>query len=274
MDDSRRQFALMAAREPIPLARGALLIAREEYPDLDIDHYVDCLGRFADQAQARIDAGASTIERLQELSEFLFGELGFAGNREQFGDPRNSFLNCVLERRLGIPISLSVVYVEVGRRLGLNLQGVSFPGHFLVKAVDQIGELIIDPFNNGVLLSLEDIAARLSQVHGKDVALHPSMLKSVGARHILARMLRNLKNIYVAGADWKRALAALDRILLLEPRALDELLERAKLYEMLECFGPAIHDLNSFLRLAPDHSVAEAVREHLVHLVRQVARIN
>ena len=139
------------------------------------------------------------------LSEFLFGEQGFAGNREQFSDPRNSFLNDVLDRRLGIPITLSVIYLEMGRRLGLNLFGVSFPAHFLVKAVDERGELIIDPFNAGTILGLDEIRARLAQIYGQPVEVQPAMLKAVGARQILARMLRNLKNIYTGASIGARS---------------------------------------------------------------------
>ena len=180
----------------------------------------------------------------------------------------------MLDRRLGIPITLSVVYLEVGRRAGLNLFGVSFPTHFLVKAVDERGELIIDPFDGGTILDLDEIRARLTQIYGQPVELHPAMLKAVGARHILARMLRNLKIIYASGADWTRALSALDRILMLEPRSLDELLERGALYERLECFSAALDDYQSFLSQAPEHPAAEAAREAVMRLTRQVARIN
>src|SRR6516162_5689934 len=134
-DDVRREFAMLAAREPIPLARGALLIAKDEYPELDLEKYIDQLAALAREAEPALRAAESTVEKIQSLSEFLFTGKGFGGNRDHFGDPRNSFLNEVLERRLGIPISLSVLYLEVGRRLGLPLQGVNFPGHFLVKCM-------------------------------------------------------------------------------------------------------------------------------------------
>lgn len=274
MNDVRREFSMLAAREPIPLARGALLVAKEEYPDLNVDQYLDQLAALAREAEPLVRAGADTIEKVQLFSEFLFVRKGFEGNRDQFGDPRNSFLNEVLERRLGIPISLSVVYIEIGRRLGLNLFGVSFPTHFLVKAVDDRGELIIDPFNAGAILSLDEIRARLTQIYGQPVNVQPAMLKAVGARHILARMLRNLKNIYTTGSDFPRALAALDRILMLDPRSLEELIERGALYEKLECFGAALEDFQSFLTQAPEHPSAEGAREAVVRLMRQVARIN
>lgn len=274
MNSARNDFARLAQREPLPLAEGALLIAKEEYPDLDVARYLERLAALGRAAQSALREAESTVERVQTLSDFLFVRTGFAGNRDNYGDPRNSFLNDVLERRLGIPITLSVVYLEVGRRAGLNLFGVSFPSHFLVKAVDERGELIIDPFNGGVIMDLDDIRARLQQIYGQPVELQPAMLKAAGARHILARMLRNLKNIYNSGADWPRALAALDRILILDPRAADELLERAVLYERLECFGAALEDFQSFLGRYAEHPAADAARDAVVRLARQVARIN
>ncbi|HKV54134.1 MAG TPA: tetratricopeptide repeat protein [Candidatus Binataceae bacterium] len=273
-DEERREFAMLATREPIPLARGALLIAKDEYPELDVDKYLEQLAALAREAEPAVRAGAGTVEKVQLLSEFLFTRKGFEGNREQYADPRNSFLNDVLERRLGIPITLSVVYLEVGRRLGLNLFGVSFPTHFLVKAVDDRGELIIDPFNDGAILDLDEIRARLTQIYRQPVEVHPDMLKPVGARHILVRMLRNLKNVYATASNWQRALGALDRVLMLDPRALEELLERGILYERLECFSAALEDLQSFLSQAPEHPAADNAREAVVRLMHQVARIN
>jgi regulator of sirC expression with transglutaminase-like and TPR domain len=270
----RREFAQLAAREPVPLARGALLIAKEEYPELDIDHYLDRLAALSREAEMVVRMGNDTVEKVQLLSHFLFEQKGFDGNRDEFGDPRNSFINQVLDRHLGIPITLSVVYLEVGRRLGLNLYGVSFPAHFLVKAVDERGELIIDPFYGGVILGLDEIRARLTEIYGQPVEVSPAHLKPVGARQILVRMLMNLKNIYLSGADSIRALAALDRILLLNPRALEELMERGVLYERLECFQAALDDFQSFLSQAPEHTAAETAREAVMRLTRQVGRIN
>jgi len=274
MNDARREFVALAAREPVPLARGALLIAKEEYPALDVEKYLKVLLALGRQGEPLVRAGANTVERVERLSHFLFEEQGFAGNVDEFDDPRNSFLNDVIERRRGIPISLSVIYIEVGRRLGLNLHGVSFPGHFLVKAVDERGELIIDPFNQGRMLSLDDIRARLRQIYGEEVEVQPELLKTAETRQILSRMLRNLKNIYVGGSDWTRALSALDRILILEPRSSNELLERSGLYEKLECFQAALDDLQSFLAISPDHPEADAAREGVMRLMKQVALIN
>ncbi len=274
MNDARREFSLLASREPVPLARGALLIAKEEYPDLDIEGCIDQLAELAKEAEPIVRAGDDTVERVQLLSHFLFEQKGFEGNKEGYSDPRNSFLNEVLKRRLGIPITLSIVYLEVGRRLGLNLYGVSFPTRFLVKAVDERGELLIDPFSDGIILSLDEIKARLAQIYKQPVEVHPTMLKSAGHRHILVRVLRNLKGIYAQASDWARALGALDRILMLDPRSLDELAERGEIYERLECFKAALDDFQSFLSLAPEHPAAEVARDAVLRLVRQVALIN
>jgi regulator of sirC expression with transglutaminase-like and TPR domain len=216
-DEARREFTVVAAREPVALARGALLIAKEEYPDLSVDLYLSRFADLAREAARWVDAGANTVEKIQNLSQFLFEQQHFAGNRDSYGDPRNSFLNEVLDRKLGLPITLSVVYLEVGRRAGLKLEGVSFPGHFLVKAIDDQGELVIDPFNDGAILDLEQLRSRLNQVYGQPVELHPAMLQAATSRQILSRMLRNLKNVYVAASDWTRAMAALVRMLFLEP---------------------------------------------------------
>ena len=274
MNDARREFSMLASREPVPLARGALLIAKEEYPDLNVDHYVDRLSELAREAEPIVSAGNDTVEKVQLLSHFLFEQKGFEGNRDAFSDPRNSFLNDVIERRLGIPITLSVIYLEVGRRLGLNLYGVSFPTHFLVKAVDERGELLIDPFSGGIILTLEQVKAKLAEIYRQPVELHPAMLKSAGARQILVRMLRNLKGIYAGASDWARSLSALDRILMLDPRAVEELAERGQVYERLECFKAALDDFRSFLSLAPEHPAAEVAREAVLRLVRQVSLIN
>ena len=272
--DIRRDFTMLAAREPIPLARGALLIAREEYPNLDVEAYLDKLSTLAREAELVVKVGDDTIQKVQLLSHFLFEQKGFEGNREEYADPRNSFLNEVIDRRLGIPITLSVIYIEIGRRLGLNLYGVGFPTHFLVKAVDERGELIIDPFAEGAILTLEEIRARLTQIYGQPVEVSPAHLKPVGTRQILVRMLRNLKAVYLQGSDSIKALSALDRILLLDPRSLEELMERGALYEKLECFKAALDDFQSFLSQAPQHTASETAREAVLRLARQVDRIN
>jgi len=273
MPDLREEFSALASHEPLPLARAALLVAKQEYSALDVEHYLGQLDDLAAAARPVVPT-ASAVQSAQGLSRFLFEHCGFAGNEISYGDPRNSFLNDVLERKLGIPITLSVIYLEVGWRLGIAFEGVSFPGHFLVKLCSHGDELIVDPFNRGVLLTRTELEMRIAKATGREVHLGPEALRAATTRQIVLRMLRNLKQIYMAAADWPRAIAALDRMLILQPEALDELLERAKLYEMLECFQPALQDLRSFTRLAPDHPAGDAVRDKIVKLSRAVARIS
>ena len=269
MNDVRREFSMLASREPVPLARGALLIAKEEYPDLDVEHYVDRLAELAREAEPIVSAGDDTIEKIQLLSHFLFEQKGFEGNREKYSDPRNSFLNQVIERRLGIPITLSVIYLEVapsGAQPLRSLVSVALPRQGGRRTVS-----LIDPFewNHS---QPDQIKARLAQIYNQP-ELHPAMLK-VWARQILMRMLRNLKNIYAGASDWPRSLGALDRILLLDPRAVEELAERGQVYERLECFQAALDDFQSFLSLAPEHPGTEVAREAVLRLMRQVSLIN
>ncbi len=218
-------------------------------------------------------AGANTVERVQILSHFLFEQKGFEGNAENYNDPRNSFLNDVLDRRLGLPITLSVVYLEVGRRSGSIFtasRSRTFPGQGgrrARRADYRPLQRRHDPGARRDPRAPEPNLRPAGRVASRDA-------EGGGARHILARMLRNLKIVYVAASDWMRALAALDRILMLEPRSLEELLERGRLYERLECFKPALDDYQSFLSQAPEHPAAEAAREAVMRLMRQVALIN
>ncbi len=275
-DALRRKFEMLAASEPIPLARGALLIAKDEYPNLNIDRYLAELDALADEFTGGPGAEPlGTVEKVEALSNFLFVHKGFKGNRDDYNDPRNCFLNEVIERRLGIPITLSVLYIEVGGRLGLNLYGVSFPTHFLVKAVSMDrGELIIDPFNAGAILDLDEIRARLQQIYRQPVDVHPDMLRAVDARHVLARMLRNLKNLYARGADWPRVLSALDRILMLDTDSAEELLERGVLHERMEWEPSALRDFQNFLVKYPGHAATDTVREAVVRLTEKFGRLN
>src|SRR5207253_10842966 len=168
-DTSRRLLRRFIAQEPIDLARAALAVAREEYPDLDEGRYLGMLDRLAEGVQASLAAGATPERRVGRGNAYLFHELGFCGNQADYYDPRNSFLNEVLERRLGIPLTLCIVYMEVGRRCGLAVEGVGFPGHFLCKVRLAEDELIIDPFRRGHLLETEELNRRLVPAVGGQV---------------------------------------------------------------------------------------------------------
>jgi len=262
---------LRAPDERIDLARSALLIAAEEYPALDIDRYLARLDELAREVAPRLGHARTAAERVAVLNRFLFAERGFTGNREHYEDPRNSFLNEVLDRCAGIPITLSLVYIEVARRAGVEVDGVGFPGHFLVKhgKHDEPGKehlIVVDPFF-GTVLTREECQIRLAAVLGAATQLRPELhLRKASAREILVRLLGNLKVLYVRSADFGRALACCERILLVAPDAPHELRDRGLVYEKLECFGAAAADLERFLELAPDDESAGAVRERLAIL--------
>jgi regulator of sirC expression with transglutaminase-like and TPR domain len=255
----------------IDLARAALLVAAEEYPGLDVDGYLARLDGLAGEVDARL-AGRPDAERAFLLSEFLFREQCFAGNAESYDDPRNSFLNDVIERRRGIPITLSLVYMEVARRVSLPAFGVGFPGHFLAR-VGQAGP-VVDSFG-GCLLSESDCRELLKKVAGAEARLVPQVhLRPATPREILARLLGNLKHLYVRGRDFGRALACCERILLLLPDSPLELRDRGLVYEQLECYAAARSDLRRFLELSPDDQTAALVRGRLAALDRQVPRLH
>ncbi|MEA2624702.1 MAG: hypothetical protein QOD06_747 [Candidatus Binatota bacterium] len=255
----------------IDLAEAALWIAHLEYPDLDVDAYLRRLDDLAAEAWERIAPVPSVPEKIAHLNHFLFVEYGFQGNRDDFYDPRNSFLNEVIDRRKGIPISLGVVYAEVGRRLGLPIVGVGFPGHFLVKHASH-PEILVDPFH-GTVVTAADCARRLEESYGPGTRLDPQMLRPAQPREILARMLRNLKQIYVGRDDLARALVCVNAILLFSPDDGAEFRDRGILYRKLECFAPALRDLERYLTLAPDDDAADEIRASLSDLRRQVERL-
>jgi regulator of sirC expression with transglutaminase-like and TPR domain len=274
---NRLTALLQQPEEELNLAEAALLFATDEYPALDVDRYLGCLDGFAARVRARLPRGATFEDTVVALNDLLFEEEGFRGNTDDYYDPRNSFLNEVLDRKLGIPITLSIVYMETGRRLGLAFQGVSFPGHFLVKSETTEGDIVFDPFLGGVALSEEDLVERLRLRFGPEQAprapLAP-LLQTAGKREILLRVLRNLKAIYLAHQDYRRALTALDRMLLIAPDSSEELRERGRLYQQLECFGPALADLRRCLELTPGGTDAAELHASVVELERVVARLH
>jgi regulator of sirC expression with transglutaminase-like and TPR domain len=261
---ARRRFEEIAALPDaaIDLAEAALWIAAEEYPSLDVDAYLSRLDALAAQAAPAVRSAEGDAQRVARLNRFLFFEQGFRGNRNDYYDPRNSFLNEVLDRRIGIPIALSAVYLAVGRRLGLDVQGISFPGHFLVKCAGAAGEIVVDPFERSVL-DLDACQRRLEAGLGATERLRPEIhLRAASVREILLRMLGNLKRIYVQRSDLGRALACCDRCLLLAPDAMGELRDRALVYEGMACYAAAAADIDRLLELAPDLAGADALRAH------------
>ena len=268
VDDPRRRFAEAAQTrdEAIDLAEAALLIAAEAYPGLDIAHYLALLDALADAIRPRLVAAAGDAARVRALLHALAIEHRFSGNQDDYYDVRNSFLNEVLDRRTGIPITLALVYIEVARRLGLPVHGVAFPGHFLLK-YSGAEEIIVDPFS-GHVLTARACAERLRSVIGDEAELEPSHLRAATRREILLRMLRNLKQIYLQCRQFEPALACSERILLVSPDLALELRDRGLLYHQLECYAAAQTDLERFLALEPDDDSAVLVREKLIEIRR------
>jgi len=275
--------ALMAQADArIELARACLMIARDAYPALDLAHYLGEIERDALRLRAQLPQGGDVEEKVIALNEFFFGELGFEGNVDAYYDPRNSYLNEVIDRRTGIPISLSILYMELGRRIGLPLEGVSFPGHFLVRLRLRGGILVLDPFAGGTPQAEDDLRARLARVvpqsatGGLPVDALPldQFLEPATHRQILARLLRNLKGIYRDADEPARLLDVLNRILVVTPDASADLRDRGLAYQRLECWRPALADLAAYLEREPDAPDAEDTRIAVMALRAQCARMN
>ncbi len=274
-DTPRDRFVAVAnANESeIALDEAALWIAAEEYSGLDVAAYLARLDRLAEAAAARLEGARSDLERVGRLNRFLFLDEGFSGNHSDYYDPRNSYLNVVLDRRTGIPITLAVVYIAVGRRLGLKVDGIGFPGHFLIKCGGE-SEIIIDAFT-GSMLSLEDCQERLESAAGQPVELRPELhLRTAGAREILTRMLGNLKQIFLQRQDWNRALDCCERTLILVPDAPHELRDRGLVLERIDCFHAAAADFDRFLELAPDDPSAPGVRARRQALEQRLGQLH
>lgn len=278
-DSLKSQFEVVVARseDELNLAEAALLIAVDEYPQLQVAPYLQQLDEIAAAVQNRLPKGASHLQVIRLLNQYLFDEQGFAGNMENYSDPRNSYLNEVLDRKVGIPITLSVVYMEVGWRLGIPLEGVSFPGHFLVKFSHKDGDVVLDPFFKGISLSEKALEGRIRHLLGNDVPARnflPHLLMGATKKETLVRMLRNLKAIYLKHDDWLKALSCTDRILAVVPNNAQELRDRGELYERLECPRAAVADFGRYLELTPEAEDAEDVRNRLVELQVSALRLN
>jgi regulator of sirC expression with transglutaminase-like and TPR domain len=258
----------------IDLAEASLLIAKEEYPRLEVAQYLSHLEAMASEVRARAGGAEDPHRLISGLSEYLFREQGFHGNTDDYYDPRNSFLNDVLDRRTGIPITLSTVYIEVGRRLGVRLHGVGMPGHFLVKYVAPEEELVIDPFNGGAILSPVDCQHLLDRIYAGKLAFDQRFLATLGTRQILIRMLNNLKAIYFNAQAYAKALSVVERLLILDPQAAPEIRDRGLLLSQLKRYPEAVTDLERYLKSAPTAEDTEVIRDHLRSIRQRVASMN
>jgi regulator of sirC expression with transglutaminase-like and TPR domain len=277
-------FAQLLAAEDvrIDLAHGCLMIAQDAYPGLNVERYLGDIERMAMRLRGRMPQTYGAEERVAALNQFLFEDLGFRGNTEAYYDPRNSYLNEVIERKTGIPITLAVLYMALGRRIGLPLEGVSFPGHFLVRLRLRGGVLVLDPFATGAPQSESELRARLQRVipagaaDGVPVAELPldQFLEPATNRQILARVLRNLKAIYRETDKPERLLEVLNRMLVLAPDSSADLRDRGIVYQRLEAYRAALKDLSAYVEREPDAPDFDDVRVRVMELSALCARLN
>ena len=274
--DPTRAFAELMERDDseIDLARAALLFAAVEYPDLDVGAYLERLDRMAAELRPRVSPEERPDRVVAVIDEYLFGEEGFGGNELDYYDPRNSYLNDVLDRRLGIPISLSVVYLEVARRVGFALEGVGMPGHFLLRHADRTRPLLIDAFNKGAIVTEADCRARLRNLYGDALPLTSQMLETVGNRAIVFRMLNNLRGVYAQREDWPRAIRTVDLMLLVEPAAVNLYRDRGVFRFRGADFKRARADLEHYLETRSDAPDLAALRDQIALIDRLDAMKN
>jgi regulator of sirC expression with transglutaminase-like and TPR domain len=292
-----QSFASVALSPDPDLAVAALMIARIEYPKLDAGAYLDRLDELGRRASARVAAATrptssrapasppapGDLARVVALNDYLFAEEGFVGNQMHYEDPRNSFLNEVLDRRTGIPITLALVYMEVARRAGVHVEGINFPGHFLVRVpgaryhLDDSPDLIIDVFHGGALLS-EDACRELLRRHAGEVSLDTSRLNQATKPQILVRMLMNLKRTYMKMQSLPQARDVTHLLLAVNPSAISELRDRGLIAYSMHDFAAALRDLQAYLDLAPamhvDKEEHAQIWEQVKALKRRVASLN
>ncbi|MBW4459231.1 MAG: tetratricopeptide repeat protein [Nodosilinea sp. WJT8-NPBG4] len=253
----------------VSLARAALYIAQEDYPHLVVNDYLAMLDRMAETLQQRLPQDRYPLKIIGAINDYLFSELNFSGNSVDYYDPRNSFLNDVLERRVGIPITLSLVYLELADRIGFPMAGVSMPGHFLIRPTVEEMDVFVDPFNRGEILFEQDCRERLKQMFGDPSQLEPQHLVSITPATFLVRILTNLKLIYLQNRDVPKALDAINRILLICPEAVGEWRDRGLIHYQQGLLDQARLDLERYLHQQPDASDAFEIRR----VIEQIERV-
>ena len=266
---------ISVSEENLNLAEAALLIAAEEYPRLDIPLYLEKLENLAEHTTFRTGDVISATDKIAVINQTLFEELGFQGNRENYYDPRNSFLNEVLDRRIGIPITLSVVYIEVARRLGLPIHGIGLPGHFIVGYIAENDAYYIDVFNGGRIIGINGCADLVAGMSNGRLTFHPDLhLTPVTKKQILTRMLGNLLGIYVNSQDYRRAIACIERILLLLPDSVSHIRDYGLLLGQVGNISKAINQLELYLKANPTASDGEMIKAEIQKLHRAQAKFN
>jgi regulator of sirC expression with transglutaminase-like and TPR domain len=268
-----QEIASRSERE-INLAEAALLIAAGEYPNLEPSIYLNKLDGFAAAVRERVAPTASPLEKISATNAVLFGELGFGGNRENYYDARNSFLNEVIDRRTGIPITLSIIYMEVAARVCLSLSGVGMPAHFLVKYSGRDSKVFIDPFNAGRVLTESECAELLAEMSGGRIEFRHKYLAPVTKKQILTRMLANLQGIYARGGDYGRALRVINHSIALNPDSAAQSNDRARMLMALGRRADALQEFERCLTLTGESNDRDAISEQINAIRRYQARLN
>ncbi len=258
----------------IPLAEAALLMACEEYPQLSLRPYIDQLDTMADSVRATLGDDAQPLETIDRINHVLFVDYGFRGNTSDYYDPRNSFLNDVIDRRVGIPITLSAIYLEVARRLEFPVEGVGMPGHFVVKYRSGDEEIFLDPFNAGSVLTRQQCCDFIGQMKLEDGQSTDRWLRRVTNRQILARILNNLKVIYLKVEAFDKALTMVDLLVVIEPAAEVLYRDRGLLRLQVRDFDGAARDLKRYLKNRPEADDREDIEKYLKDLHRIRAMMN
>jgi regulator of sirC expression with transglutaminase-like and TPR domain len=266
-------FANLDSNE-VELATGALLIAQSEYRELNIENYLHQLDEMADTVRERIQETTLPEQHITELNRYLFQEKGFTGNTDNYYALGNNFLNFVLDKKTGIPITLGVVYIEVGRRAGLPLVGVNFPGHFLVRYQREHLDILLDVFENGSFMCENALRAKLQETHGESVLLESSMLTEATDKDILARILRNLTRAYTLLENYDKALTAAERITWLLPNAAADYRLLGYLQYKNHAYGEGIAAFETYLQLSDAPPDATAVERNIQHLQKLLSRLN
>jgi regulator of sirC expression with transglutaminase-like and TPR domain len=266
--------SLVAEDDHLPLTEAAIAIAQHAYPDLIVQNVIDELDLIADKLKQRISSEFSGIQKLQILKNFFFKEMGFGPNRNDYYDPNNSYLHSVIETRRGIPISLALIFMELGQQIGLAVKGVSFPNHFMIRISLPQGEVIMDPLT-GTSLSKEELQEMLdpyldAQGYRGEFQLPLSaFLRSSSSREILSRFLRNLKAIYTQQERWERLLGIQQRLVILLPDALEEVRDRGLALAQLDYIRPAIQDMQRYIDESHEASDIDEIRAQLIQLEQQ-----
>jgi len=275
-EQARAEFERMVKRpEPgLDLAHAALLIAAENDPQVDVQAELQRIDGWANELMSRLDPSWNNLQKLARLRRFLFEELGFAGDGKDYFSPSNSLLHEVIQRRRGIPLTLGILMMELGWKIGMPLEGVGFPGHFLVRLAGEPGDLLLDPFQHGMSVHEEDCRRMLAEITSGEVEFSPQLIESVDKRQMIVRLLHNLKSSYVRrGAD-AEALGAVERLLILEPNDLPQVRDQGLLMFRMQRYAPALESLRRYLAEAGDVADRGDIEATLAALRQKLTTLN